>query len=126
MEPGAMATPHPSECCGTTTLDPDARSCLEGLLERQLRRALAATAVPSLVNAAAGDEADRAAAYEAWGAQLQQMARAASEASLLLEALTRLREQPIGFGRCERCGAPIPFARLLLLPATRVCTHCAH
>jgi len=30
-----------------------------------------------------------------------------------------------GFGRCERCGCPIGFERLVALPATRSCIDCA-
>lgn len=30
-----------------------------------------------------------------------------------------------GYGRCERCGAPIPRERLLARPAARTCVACA-
>ncbi|HIZ35231.1 MAG TPA: TraR/DksA C4-type zinc finger protein [Candidatus Ruania gallistercoris] len=38
-------------------------------------------------------------------------------------ALTRLAEG--SYGRCERCGEPIPYERLLARPATRTCVPCA-
>lgn len=39
-------------------------------------------------------------------------------------ALRRISEGT--YGRCERCGRPIPVARLRALPATRFCVECAH
>lgn len=38
-------------------------------------------------------------------------------------ALTRLAEG--SYGRCERCGEPIPHDRLLARPAARTCVPCA-
>ncbi len=29
------------------------------------------------------------------------------------------------FGTCDRCGNPIPFKRLLLMPESNYCVHCA-
>lgn len=39
-------------------------------------------------------------------------------------ALIRLDEDPF-FGECEECGEEISFARLLALPESRLCIHCA-
>ena len=30
-----------------------------------------------------------------------------------------------GFGKCSRCGNPIPLGRILLMPHSRFCVHCA-
>jgi RNA polymerase-binding transcription factor DksA len=40
------------------------------------------------------------------------------------EALRRLYRSPEQFGRCERCGRAIEFARLDLLPWARYCVDC--
>lgn len=40
------------------------------------------------------------------------------------DALRRLREDPEGFGRCERCGQPIGMARLEVVPEGRFCADC--
>ena len=42
----------------------------------------------------------------------------------LRRALQRMREDP-DFGECMECGNPIPVARLLALPETEYCVHCA-
>lgn len=39
------------------------------------------------------------------------------------EALARLAAG--GYGRCERCGEPVPVERLLARPAARTCVPCA-
>ncbi len=39
-------------------------------------------------------------------------------------ALIRLEEDPF-FGECEECGEEISYARLLALPESRLCIHCA-
>ncbi|MCL4304747.1 TraR/DksA C4-type zinc finger protein [bacterium] len=41
----------------------------------------------------------------------------------LRNALSRMEEE--NFGLCVRCGNPIPFKRILLMPETRNCVHCA-
>lgn len=40
------------------------------------------------------------------------------------EALRRLYQNPEEFGRCERCGRPIAFERLKIVPSTTLCTDC--
>ena len=40
------------------------------------------------------------------------------------EALRRLYSDPEGFGRCERCGEPIEFERLLVVPEATLCSRC--
>ncbi|WP_319778707.1 TraR/DksA C4-type zinc finger protein [Maridesulfovibrio sp.] len=42
----------------------------------------------------------------------------------LEDALNRL-EKDVFFGECEECGEGIPIARLLALPESRFCVHCA-
>ncbi|MEM1349653.1 MAG: TraR/DksA family transcriptional regulator [Myxococcota bacterium] len=39
-------------------------------------------------------------------------------------ALTRLREDPEGFGECQECGEPIPERRLELMPWALYCVAC--
>ncbi|HEX7240727.1 MAG TPA: TraR/DksA C4-type zinc finger protein [Longimicrobiaceae bacterium] len=40
------------------------------------------------------------------------------------EALRRLYRDPETFGSCERCGKPIGFARLEVIPEARLCVDC--
>jgi RNA polymerase-binding transcription factor DksA len=40
------------------------------------------------------------------------------------EALRRLYAAPDAFGRCERCGEPISFERLQLVPEAQLCARC--
>lgn len=40
------------------------------------------------------------------------------------EALRRLYRSPEEFGTCERCGKPIGFARLEVIPQARYCADC--
>lgn len=40
------------------------------------------------------------------------------------EAIRRLRKEPAEFGKCHRCGKPIPFERLDALPHARYCLEC--
>ncbi len=40
------------------------------------------------------------------------------------EALRRLYRDPDGFGSCERCGRPIGFERLEVIPQTTLCADC--
>ncbi len=40
------------------------------------------------------------------------------------EALRRLYKDPEGFGTCARCGQPITFERLEVVPETRYCARC--
>lgn len=42
----------------------------------------------------------------------------------LEDALNRLERDPF-FGECEECGEDIPHARLLALPESKFCVHCA-
>jgi DnaK suppressor protein len=42
----------------------------------------------------------------------------------LEDALNRLENDPF-FGECEECGEDIPHVRLLALPESRFCVHCA-
>ncbi|NDV22679.1 TraR/DksA C4-type zinc finger protein [Desulfovibrio sp. JC022] len=42
----------------------------------------------------------------------------------LEDTLNRLENDPF-FGECEECGEDIPIARLLALPESRYCVHCA-
>jgi DnaK suppressor protein len=42
----------------------------------------------------------------------------------LEDALNRLENDSF-FGECEECGEDIPLARLLALPESRYCVHCA-
>ena len=42
----------------------------------------------------------------------------------LEDALNRLEKDSF-FGECEECGEDIPLARLLALPESRYCVHCA-
>jgi len=37
--------------------------------------------------------------------------------------LTKVDDE--GFGLCTRCGKPIPLGRILLMPQSRHCVHCA-
>lgn len=43
------------------------------------------------------------------------------------DGLIRMQEkmESKGFGDCARCGNPIPLGRLLLMPHSRFCVHCA-
>ncbi|SKA85303.1 transcriptional regulator, TraR/DksA family [Paucidesulfovibrio gracilis DSM 16080] len=43
---------------------------------------------------------------------------------LLLDRALRNADYP-GFGECVECGNPIPVKRLLLVPETEYCVHCA-
>jgi DnaK suppressor protein len=40
------------------------------------------------------------------------------------EALRRLYREPETFGACERCGRPIRFERLEVIPEARLCSSC--
>ncbi|MBV9774015.1 MAG: TraR/DksA C4-type zinc finger protein [Gemmatimonadetes bacterium] len=40
------------------------------------------------------------------------------------EALRKLYKTPEDFGKCERCGQPIGFARLEVIPQARHCANC--
>lgn len=51
------------------------------------------------------------------------LADARAQAEELRLAAQRV-DQP-GAGRCERCGTPVPFERLLARPTTRRCVACA-
>lgn len=51
------------------------------------------------------------------------LARAERELAELDLALARIAEGT--YGRCERCGGPIPQERLLARPAARTCVPCA-
>ena len=47
--------------------------------------------------------------------------RESSELSEIDEALRRLYHEPETYGRCERTGADIPYARLEIIPWARTC-----
>ena len=42
----------------------------------------------------------------------------------MLSALKRIDKDP-QFGHCQKCKSPIPLPRLLLLPGSSFCVHCA-
>jgi DnaK suppressor protein len=48
-------------------------------------------------------------------------ARQTSELAEIDAALERLYQRPDDYGRCERAGEPIPFARLDVVPWARTC-----
>ena len=48
-------------------------------------------------------------------------ARETAELAEIDAALERLYQRPEQYGRCERSGKPIPFARLDLVPWARTC-----
>ena len=47
--------------------------------------------------------------------------RASRELAEIDAALERLHDDPAQFGRCERTGVEIPFARLAIIPWARTC-----
>jgi DnaK suppressor protein len=57
------------------------------------------------------------------GVSNQALARA-RQRLLLLDRALKNADQP-GFGECTECGEPIPVRRLLLVPETELCVHCA-
>jgi DnaK suppressor protein len=50
--------------------------------------------------------------------------RASRKKALMLERALGRAEEP-DFGRCARCKQPIPHGRLMLMPHTTRCVHCA-
>jgi DnaK suppressor protein len=48
--------------------------------------------------------------------------REESRHALILDAIDRMDKD--AYGLCVRCGQPIPFGRLIVLPEARTCTGC--
>lgn len=91
---------------------------LGGEMEESRRRAGERDPCAYRSPAAADDDARLAALAE----------RSTVAAGTLVEierAMQRLERDEEGFFRCDRCAAPIPDARLDLLPQTRLCAACA-
>ncbi|WP_243545037.1 TraR/DksA family transcriptional regulator [Pseudodesulfovibrio tunisiensis] len=53
-----------------------------------------------------------------------QLGKARTRLLRLEEAVRRAEDDP-DFGLCEDCGEPIPLARLMAMPETALCVHCA-
>ena len=49
--------------------------------------------------------------------------KAEEKLSKLKYVLTKVDDE--GFGLCVKCGKPIPIGRILLMPQSRHCVHCA-
>ncbi len=49
--------------------------------------------------------------------------KAEEKLSKLKYAFTKVDDE--GFGLCAKCGKPIPLGRILLMPQSRHCVHCA-
>jgi DnaK suppressor protein len=102
------------------------RQALEGR-QRELRAEVHAAeqarrAVPADAAAEVIDRKDRSSDNERAELDEAQEERDVRELALVDTALERLHDGR--YGDCERCGEAIPFARLLVQPATLHCTAC--
>lgn len=111
-----------------TGLTPAQLDELRAELEREmqrLERGMAASreaAKPVTLDQACVGRLSRIDAFQnqqfAAGSHSRDLARHAA----LLTALDRMDKGT--YGRCERCGRPIPFGRLLVMPEARACAAC--
>ena len=101
------------------------RSELQRELER-LRRSMAITAEaasPVELDQTAVGRVSRADALQNQQLSADLHSREQARLSLLVDALERLEKGE--YGVCQRCGAAIPFGRLVVFPEARTCAACS-
>lgn len=102
---------------------------LRAELERELvrlRRSMASTAVaarPVELDQTAVGRVSRADALQNQQLSADLHSREQARLSLLTDAIERMDRGE--YGACQRCGAAIPFGRLVVLPEARTCAACS-
>jgi len=108
-----------------SVLDRDALRLLESRMEREIGRLhRTLQRLPRAEFQRSGDDLDVTALRQGHEADQALRARCAEGLTEWIGALHRLRERPGEFGVCERCGEPIPWVRLEVLPTARRCADC--
>ena len=125
---GARAvTPHPNATVITTAtrLTTKERAALSALLDRELTRAMRASARVQLSGDRAADPLDEASLLAQQESDAALSTRSAGGVQAIIDAQRRLRDEPAGFAVCTGCGGGIPFARLEVVPTATRCISCA-
>jgi DnaK suppressor protein len=90
-------------------------------LARSVSRGAEATKPVALDQASVG-RVSRADAMQNQAMSVATQGRSQARHAELAEAIDRLNKGT--FGVCQRCGAPVPFGRLMVFPETRFCAAC--
>lgn len=112
----------------TPRLTDDELQELREEIERELVRARRsmnisqATSGPVALDQTAVGRLSRMDAMQSQAMQKELLSREASRVGELEAALRRLAEGR--YGRCDACGGPIPYGRLLVVPEARHCAGC--